>query len=225
MKSLQQLCEPRESVFDSQRRDTVLDLTDLVGDRIKPDEFFEENFITDGMKTLLEQGFRRLEGKSSQGIFKLKQAMGGGKTHNLLALGLLAKHPEVRSQVMGRFYKTDPNLGPVKVVVFSGRESDAPYGLWGSIAEQMGKKDLFKDLYSPLQAPGQKAWENLLAGETVLLLIDELPPYLENARSKADWQLRPGAGHGHGALQPAGGRRPRGLRACLSGPDGSDRLV
>ena len=184
MKSLQQLCEPRSSVFDSQRRDTVLDLTDLINDRVKPEEFFDENFITDGMKVLLEQGFRRLEGKSSQGVFKLKQAMGGGKTHNLLALGLLAKHPEFRARVMSGIYKPDPNLGAVKVVAFTGRESDAPYGLWGSIAEQMGKRDLFKDLYSPLQAPGQKAWENLLSGETVLILLDELPPYLENARAK-----------------------------------------
>lgn len=185
MKSLQQLCEPRAGVFDSQRRDTVLDLTDLIGDRIKPAEFFDENFITDGMKALLDQGFRRLEGRSAQGVFKLKQAMGGGKTHNLLALGLLAGHPEFRAQVMSSFRKPDPNLGPVKVVAFSGRESDAPYGLWGSIAEQMGKKELFKDLYSPLQAPGQKAWETLLKGETLLILLDELPPYLENARARA----------------------------------------
>lgn len=185
MKSLQQLCEPRDTVFDSQRRDTVLDLTDLIGDRIRPAEFFDENYITEGMKTLLEQGFRRLEGKSSQGVFKLKQAMGGGKTHNLLALGLLAKHPEFRARVMGGFYKPDPHLGAVKVVAFSGRESDAPYGVWGSIAGQMGKADLFKDLYAPLQAPGQKAWESLLAGETVLILLDELPPYLENARARA----------------------------------------
>ena len=185
MKSLKQLCEPRASVFDTQRRDTVLDLTDLVGDAIKPDEFFRENYITEGMKTLLEQGFRRLEGKSNQGVFKLKQAMGGGKTHNLLTLGLLARYPEYRQQVMGQFYKSDPSLGQVKVVAFSGRESDAPFGIWGAIAEQLGKKDHFTELYSPLQAPGQKAWETLLAGETVLILLDELPPYFENARSKA----------------------------------------
>jgi hypothetical protein len=185
MKSLKQLCVPRPSVFDVQRRDTVLDITDLAGDRISPDEFFKENFLTEGMKTLLEQGFRRLEGKSSQGIFKLKQAMGGGKTHNLLALGLLAMYPEYRQQVMGHFFKPDPDLGPVKVVVFSGRESDAPFGIWGAIAEQLGKKELFKDLYSPLQAPGQKAWERLLDGETVLILLDELPPYFVSARSKA----------------------------------------
>lgn len=135
MKPLKELCVPRKSVFDTQRRDTVLDISDLLSDRIKPDEFFRENYITEGMKTLLEQGFRRLEGKSSQGIFKLKQAMGGGKTHNLLALGLLARHPEIRKQVMEGFYEPDANLESVRVVAFSGRESDAPFGIWGAIAE------------------------------------------------------------------------------------------
>lgn len=185
MKTLQQLCFPRPSVFDAQRRDTVLDLADLLEGRIDPTEFFETNFVTEGMKTLLEQSFRRLEGKSSQGIFKLKQAMGGGKTHNLLVLGLLARHPEYRQRIMGRFYTPDASLGPVKVVGFSGRESDAPLGVWGAIAQQLDKLDHFKDCYSPLQAPGQKAWENLLSGETVLIFLDELPPYLENARAKA----------------------------------------
>ena len=184
MNSLNELCTPRESVFDPQKRDTVLDLTDLVDDRIAPDEFFTENYITEGMQVLLEHGFRRLEGKSEQGLFKLAQRMGGGKTHNLLVLGLLAKHPELREKVMGGFYKPDGALGPVRVIAFTGRESDAPMGIWGSLAEQMGKKNHFKDCYSPLQAPGQKAWENLFAGETVLILLDELAPYFEHARSK-----------------------------------------
>lgn len=185
MKSLHQLCKPRETVFDPQRRDTVLDLTDLVEDRIDPGEFFSENYITEGMKTLLEHGMRRLEGRTDQGVFKLKQAMGGGKTHNLLALGLLARHPEVRQRVLSGFHDPDPSLGPVKVVAFSGRESNAPYGLWGSVAEQLGKKDHFNDCYTPLQAPGQRAWEQLFDGETVLLLLDELPPYFENAKARA----------------------------------------
>lgn len=185
MKSLYELCHPRKSVFDPQKRDTVLDLTDLVDDRIEPAEFFEENYITEGMKTLLEHGFRRLEGKTDQGVFKLRQSMGGGKTHNLLSFGLLARHPEYRAEVMGSFYKTDAALGPVKVIAFTGRESDAPLGIWGALAEQLGKKNHFKDCYAPLQAPGQKAWENLFAGETVLVLLDELPPYFENARSKS----------------------------------------
>ena len=183
MGSIGQLCKPRQGIFDTQRRDTVLDLTDLIEDKIQPSQFFEENFVTEGMKTLLEQSFRRLEGKSTQGIFKLKQAMGGGKTHNLLTLGLLARYPKFREQVMGKFYNPEPSLGSVKVIAFSGRESDIPWGLWGAIAEQMGKHEQFKDLYSPLRAPGQTAWETLLGGETALILLDELPPYFDNARS------------------------------------------
>ena len=135
MKTLKEACIPRANIFDPTRRDTVLDLGDLTDGRIDPAEFFAENHITEGMRTLLTEAFRRLEGKSTQGVFKLTQAMGGGKTHNLLALGLLAGHPEHRAQVMGDFYAPG-DIGPVRVVAFSGRESDAPLGIWGAIAEQ-----------------------------------------------------------------------------------------
>ena len=185
MKTVRQACTPRASAFDPTRRDTVLDLTDLIDDRVDPAEFFAENHITEGMKTLLTEGFRRLEGKSTQGVFKLTQAMGGGKTHNLLALGLLARHPEYRSEVMGGFYNPGSDLGPVRVVAFSGRESDAPLGVWGAIAEQLGKKEQFKDYYAPLSAPGQTAWVNLLQGEPLVIMLDELPPYFVNAASKS----------------------------------------
>ena len=70
MKTLQQLCKPRKTVFDSARRDIVLDLSDLIQDRIKPEEYFEGNYLTDGMKTLLKEAFRRFEGKSAQDVLK-----------------------------------------------------------------------------------------------------------------------------------------------------------
>ena len=184
MKTIRQACVPRAATFDPARRDTVLDLSDLIEDRINPGEFFAENHITEGMRTLLTEGFRRLEGRSTQGVFKLTQAMGGGKTHNLLALGLLARHPEFRAEVMGGFYTPD-DIGPVRVVAFSGRESDAPFGVWGAIAEQVGKREQFSNYYSPLSAPGQTAWVNLLAGDPLVIMLDELPPYFVNAASKS----------------------------------------
>lgn len=183
--SLSSLVKPRPSVFDVQRRDTVLDLIDLTENRIDPHDFFGENYVTEGMRDLLELGFKRLEGKNDTGVFLLKQAMGGGKTHNLLTFGLLARHPGVRDEALTGMYQPDRKLGPVKVVAFSGRQSDAPFGIWGAIAEGLGKKDHFKDYYSPLRAPGQQAWETLLAGETALILLDELPPYFDNAESVA----------------------------------------
>ena len=184
MLTVKRACQPRPGTFDPARRDTVLDLGDLVEGQIDADEFFAENYITEGMKTLLTEGFRRLEGKSSQGVFKLTQAMGGGKTHNLLALGLLARHPEHRAAVTGGFYTPSGDLGPVRVVAFSGRESDAPLGIWGAIADQLGKREQFNDYYTPLAAPGQTAWVNLLKGDPLLIVLDELPPYFVNAAAK-----------------------------------------
>lgn len=180
MKSLRELCQVRETVFDRSKRDTVLDLTDLWSNTINPDEFFTENYLTEGMKTLLRESFRRFQGISTQGVFILSQAMGGGKTHNMICLGLLAKYPHLRSGVDVDI----PFESDVRVLGFTGRETDAPLGIWGAIASQLGKKELFKDYYSPLQAPGQTAWINLLKSEQpTLILLDELPPYFENAKS------------------------------------------
>jgi hypothetical protein len=182
MNPLANLCIPRKTVFDKSKRDTVLDISDLVENKINPKDFFEENFLTQGMKGIYQSLFRRFEGKSDDGIFKLTQSMGGGKTHTMIALGLFAQHPEYRDKVMGDVYKT-PFKGKVKVIGFSGRENPK-YGIWGYIAEQLGKKELFKDYYDPLEAPGQSAWINLLKGEPTLILLDELPPYFQGAKAK-----------------------------------------
>lgn len=183
MKTLYELCKPRQSVFDETKREDVLNLSDLVEGRISPAAFFEENYLTSGMNVLFETAFKRFIKEGSTGVIKLTQAMGGGKTHNMLALGLLVNNPEYREKVIDNSAKYK-SLGKVRVVAFSGRESDAPLGIWGSIAEQLGKKDVFQQYYTPLSAPGETAWINLLQGEPLLIMLDELPPYLENAKSK-----------------------------------------
>ena len=80
-------------------------------------------------------------------------------------MGLLAKNPELRSQVMGNLYESH-KLGPVRVVAFTGRESDTPLGVWGAIAEQFGKKEQFNEYYSPLS--------DLILQFPVLLLVPSL---------------------------------------------------
>ena len=137
-------CMPRASVFDPSVRDTVYSIDELRS--LDPAAFFAENWVTEGMRVLLTEAFKRLEGKtaSASGVFQLSQSMGGGKTHNLLALGLLALHPEQRAPVMKGFYAPGP-LGPVPVVTFSGRKTNTPFGIWGELAEQLGKKEVFKD--------------------------------------------------------------------------------
>jgi hypothetical protein len=183
VKPLYQACVPRGWVFDPSVRDTVYDIDDL--DQLDPQRFFAENYVTEGMKQLLTEAFKRLEGKSdsASGVFLLSQSMGGGKTHNLLALGLLARHPKWRQPVMGRFYTPGP-LGAVRVVTFSGRKTNTPLGIWGEIAEQLNRREVFKDFYSPLLPPGDDDWVELLRGEPVLILLDELPPYFQAVRAR-----------------------------------------
>jgi len=57
--------------------------------------FFSRNYVTHGMDQLFREGILRLSGKSDQAVFELTQAMGGGKTHMMVALGLLARHPHL----------------------------------------------------------------------------------------------------------------------------------
>lgn len=179
MKTVAEMLKPRENVFLDTTREDVLNLSDFAENNIDSHKFFSENFKTEGMKTLLDTAFSRFSGESNTGVIKLTQAMGGGKTHNMLALALLAKDVELRRNIVG---EKAAQIGEIKVVAFSGRDN-ADYGIWGVIAEQLGKKEFFKDYYSPLKAPGESAWVSLLQGEKVLILLDELPPYLENAKA------------------------------------------
>lgn len=184
--SLKSSCVPRQSVFDRARRDVVLDLGDFLSGKLDEQagaRFYDENFVTAGMKLLITKAFDRLQGRRDQSAtFLLSQAMGGGKTHSMLALGLLARYPSLRSRLGGDFHL---GTAPIRVIGFDGRQSDYPFGLWGALAEQVGKKDLFAALYSPLQAPGVSSWINLLKGEPTIILLDELPPYFNQALGKA----------------------------------------
>ena len=175
-------CTPRDSVFVADRRATVLSLDTFLKGKVHGGEFFDENYFTNGMTTLVDRAFRHLSGTGAgSSVFLLSQAMGGGKTHSMIGLGLLARDPELRRRVLAD-KDPAPKLGRCRVVGFNGRSTDAPGGIWGSIAEQLGKADQFARYVSPLlSAPGPEAWKQLLGGDPLVLFLDELPPYLEYA--------------------------------------------
>jgi hypothetical protein len=79
--SIHSLCKPRQSVFMADRRATVLSLDTFLKGLVNGPEFFEENFFTNGMLTLVDRAFRHLAGeRAGSSVFLLSQAMGGGKT-------------------------------------------------------------------------------------------------------------------------------------------------
>src|SRR5262249_10576891 len=123
------------------------------------------------------EGIAWLAGASSQAIFHLKQAMGGGKTHLLVGFGLLAKHPSLRKKYCEGILHVSAFVS-AKIAAFNGR-NNPPCFFWGEIANQLGKGDQFKAFWTGgPEAPDERDWLKLFEGdEPSLILLDEMPPY------------------------------------------------
>ena len=137
------------------------------------------------MDTLFREGLLRLAGRSDQAAFELAQAMGGGKTHLMVALGLLAKHPHLRPAVLAAELADRLDFGPARIAAFNGR-NDPEHYIWGEIGEQLGQGDLVRPYW--IDGPrgiDEKKWLEIIGDEPTLILLDELPPYLLNADTRS----------------------------------------
>jgi hypothetical protein len=182
LKPVRDACVPHKMALEYAMGDQIENLATVIATEDAP-AFFEKNYITAGMRTLFEQGLRRLAGKSDQALFELTQAMGGGKTHSMIALGLLAKHDALRQQVVPDIASNAP-LKAAKIVAFTGRNYPDHY-FWGEIAHQLGKEAEFTKYWqNGPAAPDEPAWMKLLGDEPVLILLDELPPYFDYALTR-----------------------------------------
>ena len=180
LKTVRDACEPHPSALDFSPAEQVEDLAQVIDEQADGRVFYAKNHITAGMRQLFELGLKRLAGKNDQALFELTQAMGGGKTHTMVAFGLLARNESLRAEVVPALASEAP-FGRAKVVAFTGRNYPGNF-LWGEIARQLGKADAFKRYWQdgPM-APDEKAWTSLIGDEPTLLLLDELPPYFDNA--------------------------------------------
>lgn len=172
------LIKPKKAIFDPTQWDAPFEISQLRDNPAQLSNFFEDNFTTENMKRLFAAAFKRFEGNSEQFLVKLTQTMGGGKTHNMIALGLLAKNPALRPKNLKPYY--DYTIKEeVEVLVFSGRENKTTIA--EVLAKQLGKEQLFADIINNLEAPAPGEWISLLQGKPTLILLDELPPYFKYA--------------------------------------------
>ncbi len=177
MKTVRDACQLQPNALSIKLSDQVEQLDELITTEGEGTLFFEKTHITQGMRDLIGEGITRLAGASSQAVFHLKQAMGGGKTHLLVGFGLLAKHPALREKHCGG----NPRASAFKsasIAAFNGR-NNPDYFFWGEIANQLGKGEQFKAFWtSGPKAPDEKDWLKLFeGGEPILILLDEMPPY------------------------------------------------
>lgn len=181
--SLRSLCTLMPNALNIHVADQIEDLNSLGNPTFNGDDFYQKTHVTGGLKDLLRLGLGRLAGDSSLGVFHLKQAMGGGKTHLMLALGLAARDPELRQRHIPML--APKGLGVAKVATFYGRDNRAEF-FWGWLAAQLGGAKEFARFWEEgPRAPGENDWIKLLSPlGPVLILMDELPPYFENLQTR-----------------------------------------
>ena len=92
------LCTLSEDALDINRQAQVEHLSSIAEmDIDQAKAFYARNHVTDGMTTFLRGALKRMHNGDGQGIYELRQAMGGGKTHNMIMLGLLSRFPQLAS--------------------------------------------------------------------------------------------------------------------------------
>lgn len=169
-------CIPRDTVLDG-TIDFVVNLTNLDGiTESEARDFLDSNVVTEGMTTLLEQSFERLEKGTAQGIYKLSETMGGGKTQSMIVSGILAKYPQLAAEYMGDLGLS--NLDGVQLISFTGRSTDKV--VWVEIGNELGVS------FSKDTPPSEEQWKDALNGKKVLILLDEMAFYLVGVTTIGD---------------------------------------
>jgi len=180
MKTVRDACQLQPNALSIRVSDQIEQLDELITGAGDGRAFFERTHITQGMRDLIDEGIARLAGTSSQAIFHLKQAMGGGKTHLLVGFGLLARHRDLRKTYCSHSGGAEA-FESAKIAAFNGRNSPAHF-FWGEIANQLGKGDRFRAFWTGgPKAPDERDWLEVFDGDQpVLILLDEMPPYFQD---------------------------------------------
>ncbi|MCY4460268.1 MAG: hypothetical protein OXC26_07715 [Albidovulum sp.] len=130
MKTVRDACTPPPNALSIRLSDQIEHLDELIGSEGDGEAFFERTHLTQGILDLVSEGIARLAGASSQTVFHLKQAMGGGKTHLLVGFGLLAKHPALRKRHCAGTSHINA-FESAAIAAFNGRNNPAQF-FWGN---------------------------------------------------------------------------------------------
>lgn len=160
--------------------------------------FFDGTYPSGGLKQLLNEALGRIGGGKPDGasVIRLETSLGGGKTHNLIALYHAARG-RLDEERAGEFMDASllPDEPATQVGVYVGTSSGAQTfpevagisarTIWGYLALQLGGWDGY-ELVRPddeaLTAPGSDALKRLLGDRAALLLIDEIARYYAVAK-------------------------------------------
>jgi hypothetical protein len=162
-----------------------------------PKAFFRRTYLTEGLRTLLQNAIKRLNGKGGHPVIELQTNFGGGKTHSMLALYHLVSPGVKAGDLMGvDALLAEAEVGEVPeaqraVLVGTALSPSKPEmtkeglelrTLWGRMAYQLAGAEGYAVLAACDEtgtAPGSDDLVKLfeLAGPSVIL-IDEWVAYV-----------------------------------------------
>ena len=169
-----------------------------------PLEFFRRTYLTRGLRALLTQTMRRLNGVGGDPVVDLMTTFGGGKTHSLLAVYHLAGHGGLDDLAGMRALATDIGVESVPMSVaravvigndFSPRGAVKEDGtqvntMWGELAWQLGGRDAYERVRGADETrtnPGTTVLRDLLAEHApCVVLIDEWIAYARQLWNRDD---------------------------------------
>ncbi len=165
------------------------------------EEFFRRTHITNSMQALLTNVVRRLRSGDGDPVIDLRTAFGGGKTHTLLAVLHMLRHPRTRRmhEKLAQIHKDAGGPPPLaKVAVLVGTElnpetasrsaeetgGEPIHSFWGELAWQLAGREGF-ELVKQFDSPGAGAPIGQIdrlfeLAAPAVVLIDELVAYLRN---------------------------------------------
>lgn len=177
------LCTLTDDALDIDRQSQVEHLSSIMEiDYEQAKAFYARNHVTDGMKTFLRGSLKRMHLGSGQGIYELRQAMGGGKTHNMIMLGLLSRFPQL-ANLLPEEITEGIKPAEARIAIVNGRS--IKHYMMGDIALQLDG-DSFSSHWTGTPDPmSEQDWMDLIGDKPTLIMLDELPPYLALARTRA----------------------------------------
>lgn len=198
---------PREDVLEGTLAESIFaaSLEEVVNGKAPavysdPAVFFAGTHPSAGLRALLDESLGRIGGgrPDAASVIRLETNLGGGKTHNLIALYHAARGhlpaDRIDEFMAPANYLSEPIEKPAVFVGTSAGATSFPevdgveaQTLWGLLALQLGGKDTYsyvREADDSLTAPGSSAIKDVLGGEPRLILIDELARYLSTASGK-----------------------------------------
>lgn len=135
-----------------------------------PEELLRITYPSLALKMVLEKTNEKILGKSNKGDFLLVGPYGSGKTHTLVSLYHIFRHPEISARYLKEWGVNLNVPRNMRVVIFSTRKYDNDI-LWEPIFMLLGRKDILSEIK---RFPTVDQIEKVIGDTPCAIFIDEI---------------------------------------------------